>query len=137
MRAYLSMGTTLAKMSYQEYLYEVLQEQVIARVNNAVNARIKKALYALALQSRGKLEKFPRVWFPEESVRLLTRGYERKSKEVTAKINRMWKMLRLAFPDLYLALACTNSELDIAEKVLQQQGILKLSEQKPELYEWR
>jgi hypothetical protein len=35
MRAYLSMGATLAKMSYQEYLYEVLQEQVIARVNNA------------------------------------------------------------------------------------------------------
>jgi len=34
-----------AKMSYQEYLYKVLQEQVIARVDNSVNARIKKARF--------------------------------------------------------------------------------------------
>jgi len=95
------------------------------------------ARFALALQDQGKLEKFRRVWFPDESVRLLTRGYERKSKELTAEINRMWKVLRIASPDLYLALAGTNPEVEITEKVLQQQGILKLLEQKPDLYEWR
>jgi len=95
------------------------------------------ARYALALQSQGKLEKFRRVWFPNESLRLLTRGYERKSKELTAEINRMWKVLRIASPDLYLALAGTNPEVEITDKVLQQQGILKLLEQKPDLYEWR
>jgi len=51
------------------------------------------ARYALALQDQGKLEKFRRVWFPDESLRLLTRGYERKSKELTAEVNRMWKVL--------------------------------------------
>ena len=95
------------------------------------------ARYALALQSQGKLEKFRRVWFPNESLRLLTRGYERKSKELTAEINRMWKVLRIASPDLYLALAGTNPEVEITEKVLQQQGILSLLEQKPDLDEWR
>ena len=58
------------------------------------------ARHALALHSQGKLEKFRRVWFPDESLRLLTRGYERKSKEMTAEINRMWKVLRPGSPDL-------------------------------------
>lgn len=95
------------------------------------------ARYALALQSQGKLEKFRRVWFPDESLRLLTRGYERKSKELTAEINRMWKVLRVASPDLYLALGGFNPEVEISENVLQNQGILLLLEQKPDLYKWR
>jgi hypothetical protein len=55
----------------------------------------------LALQSQGKLEQFRRVWFADEPLRLLTRGYKRKSKELTAELNRMWKVLRLASPDLF------------------------------------
>jgi hypothetical protein len=39
----LALEATKAKMGYQEYLYAVLQQQVIARVDNSVNARIKKA----------------------------------------------------------------------------------------------
>ena len=49
----------------------------------------------------------------------------------------MWKLLRLASPDLYLALAGTNPEVDITDKVLQQQGIVRLLEQKPDLHKWR
>jgi hypothetical protein len=91
----------------------------------------------LALGSQGKLEQFRRVFFPDESLRLLTRSYERKSKELTAEINRMWKALRLASPDLYLALGGMNPEVEITDNVLQQKGILSLLEQKPDLYEWR
>jgi DNA replication protein DnaC len=39
----LALEASKAKMGYQEYLYAVLQQQVIARVDNSVNARIKKA----------------------------------------------------------------------------------------------
>ena len=39
----LALEATKAKMGYQEYLYAVLQQQVIARVDNSINARIKKA----------------------------------------------------------------------------------------------
>jgi transposase len=110
---------------------------VLGRNKNNEKDAETVARYALALQSQGKLEKFRRVWFPDDSLRLLTRGYERRSKELTAEINRMWKMLRLASPDLYLALAGSNPEVDITGKVLQQQGIVKLLEQNPNLYEWR
>jgi transposase len=95
------------------------------------------ARYALALEAQGKLEQFRRIWFPDESLRLLTRGYERKSKELTAEINRMWKVLRIASSDLYLALGGYNPEVEISENVLQQQGILSLLEQKPDLLEWK
>jgi len=95
------------------------------------------ARYALALQAQGKLEQFRRVWFADEPLRLLTRSYERKSKELTAELNRMWKMLRLASPDLYLALGGFNPEVEIGENVLQNQGILSLLEQKPHLSEWK
>jgi transposase len=95
------------------------------------------ARYALALQAQGKLEQFRRVWFADESLRLLTRGYERKNRELTAELNRMWKLLRIASPDLYLALGGMNPEVEITDKVLQQKGILSLLEQKSDLYEWR
>ncbi|MEM4722053.1 MAG: ATP-binding protein [Candidatus Methanomethylicaceae archaeon] len=32
-----------AKSSYQEYLYRVLQQQVVVRVDNSINAKLKKA----------------------------------------------------------------------------------------------
>ncbi len=31
-----------AKISYQEYLYKVLQNQIIVRIDNSINAKIKK-----------------------------------------------------------------------------------------------
>jgi len=87
---------------------------VLGRNKNNEKDAETVARYALALESQGKLEKFRRVWFPDDSLRLLTRGYERRSKELTAEINRMWKMLRLASPDLYLALSGTNPEVDLS-----------------------
>ena len=34
-----------AKISYQEYLYKVLQQQIVVRIDNSVNAKIKKARF--------------------------------------------------------------------------------------------
>jgi DNA replication protein DnaC len=34
-----------AKLSYQEYLYKVLQQQIVIRVDNSVNSKIKKARF--------------------------------------------------------------------------------------------
>ena len=34
-----------AKLSYQEYLYKVLQQQIVVRVDNSVNTKIKKARF--------------------------------------------------------------------------------------------
>ena len=39
----LAMDAVKTKISYQEYLYKLLQQQIIDRVDRSVNARIKKA----------------------------------------------------------------------------------------------
>ena len=104
--------------------------------NNGKDAE-SVARYALALEAQGKLEQFRQVWFADEPLRLLTRCYERKSKELTSEINRLWKVLRAASADLYLALGGTPPDLEIGKNVLQNQGILLLLEQKPDLFERR
>jgi len=40
---HMAMDATKTKISYQEYLYKLLQQQIIDRVDRSVNAKIKKA----------------------------------------------------------------------------------------------
>jgi hypothetical protein len=84
------------------------------------------ARYAMALESQGKLERYRWVWFADTELQILTRGYERKSEAITAEVNRLWKLLRHASPDLYLALGGNNPEVELKENMLQSQGILAL-----------
>jgi len=95
------------------------------------------ARYAMALEAQGKLERYRRVWFTDVELQLLTRGYERKSQGMTAEINRLWKLLRLACPELYLALGGGHPEVELSEKILKSQGILTLLSQKPDFGEWK
>jgi transposase len=95
------------------------------------------ARYAMALEAQGKLERYRRVWFADAELQLLTRGYERKSQGMTAEVNRLWKLLRLACPDLYLALGGGHPEVELSEKILKSQGILTLLSQKPDFGEWK
>ena len=39
----MAMDAAKTKISYQEYLYKLLQQQIIDRVDRSVNAKIKKA----------------------------------------------------------------------------------------------
>ena len=56
---------------------------------------------------------------------------------MTAGLNRLWKLLRLASPDLYLALGGGHPEVELPEKALQTQGVLTLLSQKPDLGQWK
>jgi hypothetical protein len=95
------------------------------------------ARYAMALEAQGKLERYRRVWFADQELQLLTRSYERKSQEMTAEVNRLWKLIRLASPDLYLALGGNNPEVELSENILKTQGILTLLSEKPDFGEWK
>jgi len=95
------------------------------------------ARYAMALESQGKLERYRRVWFADQELQLLTRSYERKSQAMTAEVNRLWKLIRLASPDLYLALGGNNPEVELSESVVKTQGILTLLSEKPDFGEWK
>jgi len=95
------------------------------------------ARYAMAMEAQGRLERYRRVWFADAELQLLSRCYERKTQESTAELNRLWKLIRLASPDLYLALGGKHPEVELSENALQTQGILSLLIQKPDIGQWK
>ena len=95
------------------------------------------ARYALAMEAQGKLERYRRVWFADAELQLLTRCYERISKQITAEVNWLWKLLRYASPDLYLAFRGTHPEVELGEKALKSTGFLRLLAAKPDAGEWK
>ena len=104
--------------------------------NNARDAE-SVARYAMALENQGKLERCRRVFVPDEELRMLTRGYEQKSKAKTMEVNRLWKIIRVASVDLYLTLAGKHPDNEVRENIIQKQGILQLLSEKPDLLEWK
>lgn len=96
------------------------------------------ARYALALESQGRLARYRRVWFPEIELQLLTRRLRSLSGQITAEVNRLWKLLRYASVDLYLALGGRNPDVDCGEqKALKNQGILTLLIHQPDIGAWK
>ena len=95
------------------------------------------ARYALALDAQGKLEQYRRVWFADMELQLLTRRYAGITAQMTAEVNRLWKLLRFASPDLYLSLGGKNEENEQRGKVLKNQGILTLLTSTPDIGEWK
>jgi hypothetical protein len=64
------------------------------------------------------------VWEPNVELQLLTRRHESVSKQMTAETNRLWKLLRQASPDLYVALGGKLEGVDCPPKMLRNEGIL-------------
>lgn len=95
------------------------------------------ARYALALDAQGKLEQYRRVWLADMELQLLTRRYASISAEMTAEINRLWKLLRVASPDLYLMLGGMNTDTEQQGKVLKNLGILTLLTSTPNIGDWK
>ena len=95
------------------------------------------ARYAMALEAQGKLEKYRRVWFADMELQLLTRRHESLNQQLTAEVNRLWKLLRYASADLYLALGGKNPEVECGEKVVKSEGILNLLISTPDVGKWK
>jgi len=95
------------------------------------------ARYAMALEAQGRLDRNRRVWFADVDLQLLTRRYERKSSAMTAEVNGLWKLIRHASPDLYLALGGKHPEVRFSENMLRNLGILGLLGEQPDLGEWK
>ena len=104
--------------------------------NNSKDAE-SVARYAMALEAQGKLEQYRRVWFPDMELQLLTRRYRSLTEQLTAEVNRLWKLLRYASPDLYLALGGKNPEVQCDPKGLKNQGILNLLTSTPDVGQWK
>ena len=63
----LAIEATTSKISYQEYLYKLLQQQIIDRVDRSINTKIKKAGFPYI----AKLEEFDFTFQPKINEKLL------------------------------------------------------------------
>jgi transposase len=95
------------------------------------------ARFALSMRDQGTLERWRRVWAPDMDLRVLTRRYESVGKQLTGEVNRLWKLLREASPDLYLALGGKLEEVECSPRLLKNEGILTLLATKPQIGQWK
>jgi transposase len=100
--------------------------------NNSKDAE-SVARYAMALEAQGKLENHKRVWFPDEELQILSRSYDEKTKESTREINRLWKLIRMASVDLYLALGGSNPSISLNSNKIKNKGVLTLLYKIPDI----
>jgi len=105
-------------------------------MNNKKDAE-SVARYAMALEAQGKLERYRRVWFADMEVQLLTRRHESLNQQLSAEVKRLWKLLRYASADLYLALGGKNLEVPCDEKVAKGEGALNLLISTPDVGKWK
>jgi hypothetical protein len=68
---------------------------VLGRNKNNERDAESVARYALALQAQGKLEQFRRVWFPGESLRLLTRSSAQTILQAKRQLSETKKLIRV------------------------------------------
>jgi len=104
--------------------------------NNKLDAE-STARYAMALEAQGMLENWKRVWRVDEQLQGLTRSYAQKVKESTRELNRLWKVLRVASVDLYLAFGGHHPDVDISGNTLQNEAVVALLAEKPDICEWK
>ena len=95
------------------------------------------ARYAMALEAQGKLEQYRRVWFVDMELQLMSRRHGKLMEQQTAEVNRLWKLLRYASADLYLALGGKNPEVQCGPTMLKNQGILNLLTSTPDVGQWK
>jgi len=105
---------------YSFSAYEVAKFRSAVLGQNKNNARDAEAVarYALALETQNRLELSRRVWFVDEELQTVTRMYSQKRAEATRETNRLWKALRKASGDLYLAFRGIHPEFPFAQSLL-------------------
>jgi transposase len=113
------------------------RKAVLGQNKNNLRDAESVARYALALQAQGKLDRYRRIWFADPQLQPLTRSYERLSQQMTAEINRLWKLIRQAAPDLYLALGDSHPEVNLGANTLKNGGFLTLLANKPDPGQWK
>ena len=116
---------------------EKFRKTVLGQNKNNEKDAESVARYAMALESQGKLDQYKRLWYPDEELQGLTRSHEQRSKSVVEEINRLWKLIRAASPDLYLALGGRNPDININNNILSNQSILSLLSKKSDIFEWK
>jgi transposase len=123
---------------YSFTAFEVSQFRSAVLGQNKNNERDAEAVarYALALEAQNRLELSRREWFVDEELQTLTRLYSQKRAELTREINRLWKALRRASGDLYLAFRGSHPEFPFTHSLLKAKGVIRLLAAMPDASSW-
>lgn len=123
---------------YSFTAYEVAKFRSAVLGQNKNNERDAEAVarYALALEAQNRLELSRRVWFVNEELQTVTRLYSQKRAEVTRETNRLWKALRKASGDLYLAFRGSHPEYPFTQSLLKLKGVVQLLAASPNVSTW-
>ena len=123
---------------YSFTAYEVAKFRSAVLGQNKNNERDAEAVarYALALESQNRLELSRRVWVVDEELQTVTRLYSQKRAEFTRETNRLWKALRKASGDLYLAFRGSHPEFPFAQSLLKLKSVVQLLAVSPDVSSW-
>lgn len=101
--------------------------------NNECDARAV-ADFLLDVEAKGRLHEFAERFEPDGELRVLCRERHRLGEELTAKTNKLWKLLKECANDLYLDLAGNDEN---SRTVLTTRRLLSLFVSHPEVSAWR
>jgi transposase len=122
--------------SFTAYEVSKFRSAVLGQNKNSEKDAEAVARYALALETQNRLERSRREWFVDEDLQTITRLYSQKRMEMTREINRLWKVMRKASGDLYLAFRGCHPELPSTQSLLKLKGVVKLLALCPDISSW-
>lgn len=113
------------------------REANISRNKNNRTDAMAVAAFALNQFVQGDLEKFRSKEMPDYEIRTLTRRYHQVSKSITSEYSNLWKYLKMASSDLYVAFKGKHPVYHFSAQCMQTKGILELLINYPDLNEWK
>lgn len=103
--------------------------------NNAIDAEAT-ALLGLTQESTKRLEKNRHKYFVDYELRMITRSYEARTKEINQNTNRLWKDLMGSCSDLFLFAYGMHPDFELSKDFMDSKGFLQLLEAK-RIREWQ
>ena len=85
---------------------------------------------------QGTAERFHHHYTPDYSLRPLTRRHHQLSALITSEYSNLWKYIKLASPDLYIALKGKHPDFTFSSSALHSMGLLHLLSASPDISTW-
>lgn len=112
------------------------REASISKNKNNHNDAKAVASFALNQSVQGDLERYRTSAKPDLGIRTLTRRYHQLSKLITSEYSNLWKYLKIASADLYVAFKGKHPDFQFNAQCIRTKGVLSLLMAYPDLHSW-
>ncbi len=94
------------------------------------------ASFAINQIVQGDITKFQNYFVADYNIRPLTRRYHQLSALITSEYSNLWKYIKLASSDVYVALKGQHPDFHFSSTVLHTMGMLHLFAGEPDIAKW-